>query len=229
MNMKIKTLFKIVFTFCIAMLSGQNSLLIPDISASIGEKTKIQVDLANKDPIIGVEFTLVFPKGLIVYDKESILTQGRKGEDHVLFVNSDKEGNYHFMVFSYSNKMFKRNSGTLIEIPIEIPITYKDGQSFDILIKNVVVSSTEIQDIGSNHKGGKLFIKKDFSPDLDVSEVTTLGSEAIPDKTITVSWKVKNIGKKIAAGGWTEQVNLISEKTNQKYLLGSIFYKNDLN
>lgn len=229
MNMKIKTLFKIVFTFCIAMLSAQNSLLIPDISASIGEKTKIQVDLTNKDPIIGVEFTLVFPKGLIVYDKESILTQGRKGEDHVLFVNSDKEGNYHFMVFSYSNKMFKGNSGTLIEIPIEIPITYKDGQSFDILIKNVVVSSTEIQDIGSNHKGGKLFIKKDFSPDLDVSEVTTLGSEAIPDKTITVSWKVKNIGKKIAAGGWTEQVNLISEKTNQKYLLGSIFYKNDLN
>ncbi|MCO6564407.1 MAG: T9SS type A sorting domain-containing protein [Apibacter sp.] len=227
--MKIKTLFKIVFTFCIAMLSAQNSLLIPDISASIGEKTKIQVDLTNKDPIIGVEFTLVFPKGLIVYDKESILTQGRKGEDHVLFVNSDKEGNYHFMVFSYSNKMFKGNSGTLIEIPIEIPITYKDGQSFDILIKNVVVSSTEIQDIGSNHKGGKLFIKKDFSPDLDVSEVTTLGSEAIPDKTITVSWKVKNIGKKIAAGGWTEQVNLISEKTNQKYLLGSIFYKNDLN
>lgn len=229
MIMKIKTLFKIVFTLCITMLSAQNSLQIPSVSASIGEKTKINIDLTNSDPIIGVEFTLVVPKGLIVYDKESILKQDRKGEDHVLFTNLDKDGNYHFMVFSYTNKVFKGNRGTLIEIPIEIPITYKDGQSFDILIKNVIVSSTKIQDVGSNHQGGKLLIKKDFSPDLEVSEVTTLGSEAVPDKKLTASWKVKNLGKKIAVGGWTEQVYLVSEITDQKYLLGSIFYKNDLN
>lgn len=229
MIMKLKTLFKIVFTLCITMLSAQNSLQIPSISASIGEKTKINIDLTNSDSIIGVEFTLVVPKGLIVYDKESILNQDRKGEDHVLFTNLDKDGNYHFMVFSYTNKVFKGNRGTLIEIPIEIPITYKDGQSFDILLKNVIVSSTKIQDVGSNHQGGKLLIKKDFSPDLEVSEVTTLGSEATPYKTITASWKVRNIGKKIAIGGWTEQVYLVSEKTDQKYLLGSIFYKNDLN
>lgn len=227
--MKIKTLFKIVFTLCITMLSAQNSLQIPSVSASIGEKTKINIDLTNSDPIIGVEFTLVVPKGLIVYDKESILKQDRKGEDHVLFTNLDKDGNYHFMVFSYTNKVFKGNRATLIEIPIEIPITYKDGQSFDILLKNVIVSSTKIQDVGSNHQGGKLLIKKDFSPDLEVSEVTTLGSEAVPDKKLTASWKVKNLGKKIAVGGWTEQVYLVSEKTDQKYLLGSIFYKNDLN
>lgn len=229
MIMKIKTLFKIVFTLCITMLSAQNSLQIPSVSASIGEKTKINIDLTNSDPIIGVEFTLVLPKGLIVYDKESILKQDRKGEDHVQFTNLDKDGNYHFMVFSYTNKVFKGNRGTLIEIPIEIPITYKDGQSFDILLKNVIVSSTKIQDVGSNHQGGKLLIKKDFSPDLEVSEVTTLGSEAVPDKTLTASWKVKNLGKKIAVGGWTEQVYLVSEITDQKYLLGSIFYKNDLN
>ncbi|MXP05431.1 MULTISPECIES: CARDB domain-containing protein [unclassified Apibacter] len=227
--MKIKTLFKIVFTLCITMLSAQNSLQIPSVSASIGEKTKINIDLTNSDPIIGVEFTLVVPKGLIVYDKESILKQDRKGEDHVLFTNLDKDGNYHFMVFSYTNKVFKGNRGTLIEIPIEIPITYKDGQSFDILLKNVIVSSTKIQDVGSNHQGGKLLIKKDFSPDLEVSEVTTLGSEAVPDKKLTASWKVKNLGKKIAVGGWTEQVYLVSEINDQKYLLGSIFYKNDLN
>lgn len=227
--MKLKTLFKIVFTLCITMLSAQNSLQIPSVSASIGEKTKINIDLTNSDPIIGVEFTLVVPKGLIVYDKESILKQDRKGEDHVLFTNLDKDGNYHFMVFSYTNKVFKGNRGTLIEIPIEIPITYKDGQSFDILLKNVIVSSTKIQDVGSNHQGGKLLIKKDFSPDLEVSEVTTLGSEAVPDKKLTASWKVKNLGKKIAVGGWTEQVYLVSEITDQKYLLGSIFYKNDLN
>lgn len=229
MIMKIKTLFKIVFTLCITMLSAQNSLQIPSVSASIGEKTKINIDLTNSDPIIGVEFTLVVPKGLIVYDKESILKQDRKGEDHVLFTNLDKDGNYHFMVFSYTNKVFKGNRGTLIEIPIEIPITYKDGQSFDILLKNVIVSSTKIQDVGSNHQGGKLLIKKDFSPDLEVSEVTTLGSEAVPDKKLTASWKVKNLGKKIAVGGWTEQVYLVSEINDQKYLLGSIFYKNDLN
>lgn len=229
MIMKLKTLFKIVFTLCITILSAQNSLQIPSVSASIGEKTKINIDLTNSDPIIGVEFTLVIPKGLIVYDKESILKQDRKGEDHVLFTNLDKDGNYHFMVFSYTNKVFKGNRGTLIEIPIEIPITYKDGQSFDILLKNVIVSSTKIQDVGSNHQGGKLLIKKDFSPDLEVSEVTTLGSEAVPDKKLTASWKVKNLGKKIAVGGWTEQVYLVSEITDQKYLLGSIFYKNDLN
>lgn len=229
MDMKIKTLFKIVFTFCIAMLSAQNSLKIPNVSASIGEKTKINIELTNSDPIIGVEFTLAVPKGLIVYDKESILNQDRKGEDHVLFTNLDKDGNYHFMVFSYTNKVFKGNRGTLIEIPIEIPITYKDGQSFDILLKNVIVSSTKIQDVGSNHQGGKLLIKKDFSPDLEVSEVKALGSEAVPDKTLTASWKVRNIGKKIAVGGWTEQVYLVSEINDQKYLLGSIFYKNDLN
>lgn len=229
MIMKLKTLFKIVFTFCITMLSAQNSLQIPSISASIGEKTKINIDLTNSDSIIGVEFTLVVPKGLVVYDKGSILNQDRKEEDHVLFTNLDKDGNYHFMVFSYTNKAFKGNRGSLIEIPIEIPITYKDGQSFDILIKNVIVSSTKMQNVCSNHQGGKLLIKKDFSPDLEVSEVTTLGSEAVPDKTLTASWKVRNIGKKIAVGGWTEQVYLVSEITDQKYLLGSIFYKNDLN
>ena len=227
--MRIKTLVIFFLIFFVHITQAQNSLSIPDLKAGIGEKNKIKVELTNKEPVIGVEFTLILPKGLIVYEKESVLNQERKGDDHALFVNIDKEGNYHFMIFSYSNKTFKANNGPLVEIPIEIPVSYKEGQWYDINIKNAIVSSTDIKDIGSGHKGGKLIINKDSSPDLLVSEVSTRASELIPNEKITVSWKVKNIGKNIASGGWTEQISLISEKTGQKYLLGNVFYENNLN
>ena len=227
--MRIKTLVIFFLIFFVYITQAQNSLSIPDLKAGIGEKNKIKVELTNKEPVIGVEFTLILPKGLIVYEKESVLNQERKGDDHALFVNIDKEGNYHFMIFSYSNKTFKANNGPLVEIPIEIPVSYKEGQWYDINIKNAIVSSTDIKDIGSGHKGGKLIINKDSSPDLLVSEVSTQASELIPNEKITVSWKVKNIGKNIASGGWTEQISLISEKTGQKYLLGNVFYENNLN
>jgi len=228
-TMKVKSFLVFIILFLGTFTYAQNSLKIIDVMAGPGEKSKILVELTNSDEVVGTEFTLTIPQGLIVSEKESKIIESRKG-DHAIYVNIEKNNpqNYHFIILSLTSNSFKENKGTLLEIPIEIPMGYATGQTYNLSLSGVVLSSKNAVDIGSNHENGKLVIANALYPDLAVSGIVTNESTITPGGKINVSWGVNNVGERIASGGWTEQISIISEKTGLEYNLGSISYSSDL-
>ncbi|WP_345143954.1 T9SS type A sorting domain-containing protein [Flavobacterium ginsengiterrae] len=228
-TMKIKPFLVFIFLFLATFTQAQNSLKVLNASAGPGEKSKIVIDLANADEVVGAEFTLTVPQGLLVSEKDSKIIESRKG-DHAIYVNIEKNNprNYHFIILSLTSTSFKGNSGTLLEIPIEIPLNYTSGQTHNLDLSSVVLSSKNAVDIGSNHINGKLTIANAQYPDLTISGISTAESVITPDGKINVSWKVDNIGDRIASGGWIEQISIVSDQTGLEYNLGTVSYNEDL-
>ncbi len=228
-TMKIKPFLVFIFLFMAAFAQAQNSLKVLNASAGPGEKSKIVIDLANADEVVGAEFTLTVPQGLIVSEKDSKIIESRKG-DHAIYVNIEKNNprNYHFILLSLTSTSFKGNSGALLEIPIEIPLNYTSGQIHNLDLSGVVLSSKNAVDIGSNHVNGKLTIATAQYPDLTISAISTAESAIAPDGKINVSWKVDNVGDRIASGGWVEQISIVSDQTGLEYNLGTVSYSQDL-
>lgn len=228
-TMKIKPFLVFIFLFLGTFIQAQNSLKVLNASAGPGEKSSILIDLANADEVVGAEFTLTVPQGLIVSEKDTKIIESRKG-DHAIYVNIEKNNprNYHFIVLSLTSTSFKGNSGALLEIPIEIPLNYTSGQTHNLDLSGVVLSSKNAVDIGSNHVNGKLTIANAQYPDLTISGITTAESNITPDGKINVSWKVDNIGDRIASGGWIEQISIVSDQTGLEYNLGTVSYNDDL-
>jgi len=228
-QMKIKPFILFLFLFLATFTFGQNSLKVVNASAGPGDKSKIVIDLTNSDEVVGAEFTLTVPQGLIVSEKDSKIIESRKG-DHAIYVNIEKNNprNYHFIILSLTSNSLKGNSGTLLEIPIEIPLNYTEGQTHNLALSGVVLSSKNAVDIGSNHTNGTLTIATAQFPDLTISGITANETKITPEGKITVSWGVDNIGEKIASGGWIEQVSIVSDATGLEYNLGTVSYNEDL-
>src|SRR5688500_17077869 len=84
--MKIKTFLLFLFLFLVTFTFAQNRLKVVNASAGPGDKSKIVIDLTNSAEVVGAEFTLTVPQGLIVSEKESKIIESRKG-DHAIYVN----------------------------------------------------------------------------------------------------------------------------------------------
>ncbi|WP_456312063.1 T9SS type A sorting domain-containing protein [Pseudomonas shirazensis] len=227
--MKIKPFLLFLFLFLATFTFAQNSLKVVNAAAGPGDKAKILIDLTNTAEVVGAEFTLTVPQGLMVSEKESKIIESRKG-DHAIYVNIEKNNprNYHFIILSLTSTSLKGNSGTLLEIPIEIPLNYIEGQTHNLTLSGVVLSSKNAVDIGSNHTNGILTIATAQFPDLTISGITTNETKITPEGKITVSWGVDNIGEKIASGGWIEQISIVSDATGLEYNLGTVSYNEDL-
>ena len=228
-TMRVKPFIVFIFLFFASFLNAQNSLKVVDASAGPGEKSKLLIDLTNTNEVVGAEFTLTLPQGLIVSEKESKIMESRKG-DHAVFVNIEKNNpaNYHFIILSMTSTPFKGNNGTLLEIPIEIPLNYTSGQTHNLNLSGVVLSSKNATDIGSAHINGKLTIAPAQFPDLTVSGIAVTDSKISPEGKVTVSWGIDNIGDRMAPGGWIEQVSIVSVQTGLEYNLGTVSYNEDL-
>jgi hypothetical protein len=228
-TMKIKPFLVFIFLLLGTFLQAQNSLKVVNTSAGPGEKATIAIDLANADEVVGAEFTLTVPQGLIVNEKDAKILESRKG-DHAIYVNIENNNprNYHFIVLSLTSNSFKGNNGALLEIPIEIPLNYTSGQTHNLSLSKVVLSSKNAVDIGSNHTNGILNIATAQFPDLTISGITSNETKITPGGKINVSWGVDNIGDRIASGGWVEQVSIVSQQTGLEYNLGTVSYNEDL-
>ncbi|MGO4770449.1 T9SS type A sorting domain-containing protein [Flavobacterium sp. W22_SRS_FK3] len=227
--MKIKSFLVFIFLLLGTFIQAQNSLKVVNTSAGPGEKATITIDLANAEEVVGAEFTLTVPQGLIVSEKEAKILESRKG-DHAIYVNIENNNprNYHFIVLSLTSNSFKGNNGGLLEIPIEIPLNYTSGQTHNLSLSKVVLSSKNAVDIGSNHTNGILNIATAQFPDLTISGITSNETNITPGGKINASWGVDNTGERIASGGWVEQVSIVSEQTGLEYNLGTVSYNEDL-
>jgi large repetitive protein len=217
-----KILKLIILLFSLGATYGQNSLLIENLNAGPGEVTKIVIGLNNTDNVSGFQFTLKLPNDLIVKEKEVKFIQ--RNTNHVIYPKNNGNGEYLFICFSATNDNFTGNSGDLIEIPVEMPLSYTVGQTYNMTFTEAIVSSALGQEIGSNHKNGLLTIIEGKNPDLKVDNINFLNTEIVPGGKFSVKWDIENIGKSTAIGGWTEQVYLVSQSNGKKYLIGNSSY-----
>jgi len=224
--LKLTFILTALFMLGASAIHAQNSLKVANVTAGPGEKSNISIELNNTDQVVGFQFTLTVPQGLIVSEKAVELTS-RKG-DQVVYPQKVSATQYMFLCFSLSNDFFKGNSGTLLNIPIELPIGYQPGTTYPLTLSGVILSSAAGTDIGSNHQNGTLTVGAAQTPDLQVSGVNVSETEISPNGTISVSWGVKNIGNAGASGTWTEQVSLVSTLTGDRYLLGNVSYTGSL-
>ena len=205
---------------------GQNSLTIQDVEAAPGDTAKIVIGLDNTDNISGFQIKIKVPNNLIIKEKEAGFV-GRN-TDHIIFPRRLGNGEYLFLCFSGSNSNFTGQTGDLIEIPIEIPLSYIVGDTYDVIFTETIVSSSAGVDIGSDHQNGELTIIEGENPDLEVGEITVLENNILPNAPYSVSWEVENIGLSAAIGGWREQISLVSQTSGKKYIIGNANYSNAL-
>lgn len=218
--------FTLLLLFIISTAYGQNSLTIKDLEAGPGDSAKIIVELDNTEEVSGLQFKIKVPNNLIVDIKESQFV-GRS-TDHVIYPKALGNGEYLILAFSGSNSNFTGQAGDLIEIPVEIPLTYIVGESYDMIFTEVILSSSSSEDIGSNHSDGTLNIIEGKTPDLEVSNIAALQNDILPDGPCNISWNVQNIGLTAAVGGWREQIILVSQTDEKRYIIGNTSYTSDL-
>ena len=220
----------IKFTFLllsfITTAYGQNSLIIENLQAGPGDDAKIVIGLNNTNNISGFQFKIQVPTGLKVKEKESQFL-GRNS-DHVIYPKAMGNGEYMILCFSGTNANFTGQTGDLIEIPIEIPLSYNPGETFSMVFTETIVSSSAGIDIGSNHQNGLLTIIEGKNPDVAVSGITILQPNITPNAICNISWNVSNIGLSSAIGGWSEQVSLVSQTNGKRYIIGYSNYYNNL-
>ncbi len=185
-------LFKLLFILLsTSWLYGQNNLKIKDITAGPGDEAKIVLSLDNSDAVSGFQFKITVPEGLTVKERE-VKYLGR-GTDHVIYPKRISNREFLFLSYSAKGENITGNSGDLIEIPIEIPLTYSVGQSFDISFTENLLSSSAGQSIAVSTSNGKLNIVEGKTPDLAVSSISVQEKDLIPGALALIKWTTSKI------------------------------------
>ena len=213
--------------FMTMTVHSQNSLSIPTVRAGVEREATIEIHLDNTQPVAAFEFVLEVPADLTVVSKGATLTD--RSNDHVLSQGNRIGNKIKFIAFTMNGGGFSGSDGAIVKIPVKTSSKYKEGESYPLKLSDVILSSIDAKDIGSDHKNGELKIVGVDSPDLTVTGIISTEKTITPKGTFSLSWEVKNIGTAIAVGGWKEVITLISSKTNyRKVLITSNAYKEDL-
>ena len=111
-------LFQLQFVF-----AQTNTLYIEPTDCPIGTTSRVAIRLDNQSEVVALQFNIHIPDVVRLADDNMILSEERKADDHTISIRNRGENNYQVIVWSLSNAAFKGNSGTLIELPLEIPLT----------------------------------------------------------------------------------------------------------
>lgn len=128
---------------------SNNTLAPVDLVASVGSKAVLKIDLTNQDEVKCCQFDLSLPDGVTVAQKSNGKLDVRltdRAETHSVTGNLQASGNYCFVITSMDNDSFEGNSGTLLEITLDIPATMKDG-SYKIKVLNTELSVPDGNDL----------------------------------------------------------------------------------
>ena len=107
-----------------------NTLCTTDLTTVAGAKAVLSVELSNEDEVKLCQFDLRLPAGVTVATKSDGKLDAslmERAENHSVSCNDLINGDYRFVISSMSNDSFEGNSGTLMEITLDIPATMKAG------------------------------------------------------------------------------------------------------
>lgn len=211
---------------CITSM-GQNNLSVGKLTGGQGKDVLIPISLENTDEVVALQFDLQLP-----FDRSSrtapTLNQSRINE-HTVSVRNLGNHKYRVVVVNMSNRPLSGNAGTIINFPMAVPTGLDPGTEYAVSLSDVIITNRKGDNIqGDSNVNGSYTVQREDAPDLATTDVNITGSKLVPGKSVTVSWKVSNVGNADTRSGWTERVYLVSTETEEVVHVGNTYFSNTL-
>ena len=126
-----------------------NTLYSGTVEIRSGGNASISLELNNEDPIIMVEFFMQLPEGIsISVDEDGYLAtlNSNRSNRHIIDVEKNSDGLYHFLVYSSRNNSFKENEGELINIKVECEESMEGG-TYQAMLRNILLNDADKNEI----------------------------------------------------------------------------------
>lgn len=211
---------------CITAMA-QNNLSVGKLTGGQGKDVLIPISLENTDEVVALQFDLQLP-----FDRSSrtapTLNQSRINE-HTVSVRNLGNHKYRVVVVNMSNRPLSGNAGTIINFPMAVPTGLDPGTEYVVSLSDVIITNRKGDNIqGDSNVNGSYTVQREDAPDLATTDVNISGSKLVPGKSVTVSWKVSNVGNADTRSGWTERVYLVSTGTEEVVHVGNAYFSNTL-
>ena len=211
---------------CITAMA-QNNLSVGKLTGGQGKDVLIPISLENTDEVVALQFDLQLP-----FDRSSrtapTLNQSRINE-HTVSVRNLGNHKYRVVVVNMSNRPLSGNAGTIINFPMAVPTGLDPGTEYVVSLSDVIITNRKGDNIqGNSNVNGSYTVQREDAPDLATTDVNITGSTLVPGKSVTVSWKVSNVGNADTRSGWTERVYLVSNETEEVVHVGNTYFSNTL-
>ena len=211
---------------CITAMA-QNNLSVGKLTGGQGKDVLIPISLENTDEVVALQFDLQLP-----FDRSSrtapTLSQSRINE-HTVSVRNLGNHKYRVVVVNMSNRPLSGNAGTIINFPMAVPTGLDPGTEYTVSLSDVIITNRKGDNIqGDSNVNGSYTVQREDAPDLATTDVNITGSKLVPGKSVTVSWKVSNVGNADTRSGWTERVYLVSTGTEEVVHVGNTYFSNTL-
>lgn len=211
---------------CITSM-GQNNLSVGKLTGGQGKDVLIPISLENTDEVVALQFDLQLP-----FDRSSrtapTLSQSRINE-HTVSVRNLGNHKYRVVVVNMSNRPLSGNAGTIINFPMAVPTGLDPGTEYAVSLSDVIITNRKGDNIqGNSNVNGSYTVQREDAPDLATTDVNITGRTLVPGNSVTVSWKVSNVGNADTRSGWTERVYLVSTETEEVVHVGNTYFSNTL-
>lgn len=221
-----------ITTLCLLMLfvasawAQKNTLEIPDVIMAQEKSISLPVNMENSADIVAVQFTISTDMG-VYFSCETARTTER-ADGHSLVMKPIGGDKYMVMISSSQNRPIIGRKGSIMTVQLNTSNTFnlKEGAKIPITLSDVVICDKTGKNLATGFTSGSVNIAK--SPDLEVSQVETKGTNLLPYNKISVNWQVSNIGGLSTEAGWSEQVFAESADGKFSKLLGTIDYEQKL-
>lgn len=200
-----------------------NTLTIPNVEAMSGSTVRIPILVENTDEIVGCQFDILVPEASVTIDTNAEVTD--RSADHKFSVAKVYSGRYRVLAYSPTNAPFKGNGGAILYLNATLAPTCEEGDVYSVNLYGAVLSNKNGENCLTKLKSGKITVIQ--SPDLTPSDLAIDRDIINPGDTLSLAWKVRNIGSVPTTGGWKEQVFAVSS-TGIESLIGTTYYDRTL-
>lgn len=226
----------------VAALSAQNVLRVDTLRYPAGKTVTLPVMLENQSDIAGVQFDIAVPYDLKTDDTGQAVIELSKTRTttHEVVVRDKGRSwmsitkptggeslyyhNYRIVVYSSDNALVVDNQGELLTMQFDLAGDLPNTTILPIYLSNVVMGDQTQQNVASKPVNGAVVIEEIPRPDLTVTDVSVSKTSVGPGETVDVAWHVANIGQLATAGGWTEQISLVSLSGSTRKVLTTTYY-----
>jgi hypothetical protein len=209
-----------------AQQSGACSLSIPEFEGRIDRTVSVPVYLTNAQEVVAAQFDVELPFAM---PKDGLPTLSNRATQHSVTLNAKGGKKFSVVIMSMQNKALRGNSGLLLRLPMQ---AYDDGhtdQPYPVRLTNIVLTDRQGNDIASSKTAtGYFTVSRADQPDLIVSSVTPVTTQAQPGEPFVCDYVVKNDGTGNTHAGWSEKIYLESVSTQERTYIGTQYYADSL-
>ncbi len=171
---------------------GVNTLFGSDLQASAGKTAVLPIILNNENEVKLCQFDLQLPTGVTVATKSNgklNATLTERAESHSITGKQLTNGDYRFVISSMDNESFTGNSGTLLEITIDVPAAMEGEYTVKILnVELSVPNGNELKVVKPADTKSKLIVSS-----MTPGDVNNDGSVSVTDVGCAINYILEQV------------------------------------